>query len=860
MAKQGPEGPDQDATGDRAEPSNSGGSTDAARGQDTQIRRTSVRERLAGHGSEESGSGTDRPGSAGDDATEELQPEDSEADAPQADERGAAAKPGEQGPDERSAAEGPPGGVDDAAEGPPGGVDDAAEGPRGGDDNPAEQEKTLGDEVEQDAADAPGDPARTDEREGSDGPTVTTEPAGATPGAEEATTPVSADDPDDDPEATTVVEPVAPVVEGESAPEGAAADELDAEPDPDVTAVAEPDEDTDADAEATVVVGPAADVADQQEADPQYADAEATVVVGPAADVADQQDADAEATAVVEPAAVDRAAAAETADVDSPTTGDQDTTVTPKKRPPKKKRRLARAGMWLGAIVLVLGGLYVLGAYLLADRVPADTTVAGVDISGLSADQAVQTLEAELGELETEPVPLAFQDAGADLDPESAGMAFDAEATVDQFTGFTMHPQILLGHIFGLWEQNPVTDVDDEHLDSVINDLAGDQIGRPWECTYTLVDGDAEISEPEDGAEVEIEAAVQMVANDWLTATRPLELPVQVVEPEVGAAEIDAAMTQIVEPFLSGPVIVAVNDAEVELTTEELVDAAALETDGPDFMLVLDGQELAEVVTDKEDSIGEAPSDARIELQDGEPAIVPAVTGTGLDPEELGAAVHDASLRTGAEERVAELELTQTEAEFTTEDAEALGVVEEIGYFATPMPYDPPRTENLVVGTSRINNTLIMPGENFSLLDALSPISVANGYNSSGVVVDGFATEAAGGGLSQLSTTVFNAAFEAGLEDVTHQPHSRWFSRYPEGREATLFSPDLDMIFGNNTDYGVLIQSWVGDGQTHVRLWGTDVWDVQIVTGNRDNTTSPQTVYNQHHNCTPESRRPTSEA
>src|SRR5690625_4120499 len=131
MAKQGPEGPDQDATGDRAEPSNSGGATEAARGQDTQIRRTSVRERLAGHGAEESGSGTDRPGSAGDDATEELQPEDSEADAPQADERGAAAKPGGQGSDERS-----------AAEGPPGGVDDAAEGPRGGDENPAEREAT----------------------------------------------------------------------------------------------------------------------------------------------------------------------------------------------------------------------------------------------------------------------------------------------------------------------------------------------------------------------------------------------------------------------------------------------------------------------------------------------------------------------------------------------------------------------------------------------------------------------------------------------------------------------------------------------------------------------------------------------
>ena len=66
-----------------------------------------------------------------------------------------------------------------------------------------------------------------------------------------------------------------------------------------------------------------------------------------------------------------------------------------------------------------------------------------------------------------------------------------------------------------------------------------------------------------------------------------------------------------------------------------------------------------------------------------------------------------------------------------------------------------------------------------------------------------------GGGLSQISTTTYNAAYFAGMDIVTHKPHSRWFSRYPEGREATIWSPDLDMKFKNSTPYGVLVQAWV---------------------------------------------------
>src|SRR5699024_12383472 len=93
--------------------------------------------------------------------------------------------------------------------------------------------------------------------------------------------------------------------------------------------------------------------------------------------------------------------------------------------------------------------------------------------------------------------------------------------------------------------------------------------------------------------------------------------------------------------------------------------------------------------------------------------------------------------------------------------------------------------------------------------------------------------------------------FEAGMEDITHTPHSRYFSRYPEGREATLYLPNLDMKWRNNTPYGVFIRAWIDD-EAHVELWSTKYWDTKITTGPRTNITAPKTVYNSAADCVPE--------
>lgn len=520
----------------------------------------------------------------------------------------------------------------------------------------------------------------------------------------------------------------------------------------------------------------------------------------------------------------------------------------------KPRRRGRKIALGLGIGVVVLAGAYVGAAWYLGDKVPQSTTVAGVDISGLPSDEAVEVLQTQLADVVASPIPIGMGETSSTLDPAHAGLTFDARATVEQFTGFTLEPEVVFGHLFGLGAREPVVHVDDTALTAALESAATDLDVAPVDGVIELADGTGTVvTEPEDGLSLDVPAAAEMVSADWLTGQRPFELPSQTTTPQIDDDAIAAAMADIVEPLTSGPVTVQLNDAETSLEPELLVAAGTISAGADGLELSIDGEMLAEHITDTVDSVGETPQDAKIVFEGGKPTIIPAVTGTGLDPAQLASVVTEAALATG-EDRVAVAELADTEPEFTTEDAEALGVVEIVGEYSTPYPYDPTRTQNLINGTAHINGTLVEPGGVFSLIEALGPITRENGYVSSAVVDGGFVTDALGGGLSQVSTTTFNAAYEAGMEDIEHKPHSRWFDRYPPGREATMFAPSLDMKWGNNTPYGVLVQAWVGDdGRVHVRLWSTKYWDVQIRSSEKYGWTSPRTVYNESPTCQPES-------
>jgi vancomycin resistance protein YoaR len=518
--------------------------------------------------------------------------------------------------------------------------------------------------------------------------------------------------------------------------------------------------------------------------------------------------------------------------------------------PERPRRRWLRTTLVVTGVVVVLAGAYVGAAYALADRVPRGTTVAGVEIGGLSAGAARDELTDRLAPRAAEALPVAARDTTGTVDPAAAGLELDVPATVDRLTGADLRPQRLWRHLVGGAAEEPVTVVDDAALDAAVAELAETLVLAPVNGSIVFADGEPHAVDAEDGWALDAEAAREALATEWLTAARPLELATTVVEPEVTQAETEAVLQEVASRVGVAPVTVQVADRAVEITPEELVAASAFVPEDGDLVLRMDGARLAEAVLGRSADLLTTASDARFEFQDGAPVIVPGTPGTTLDPAAVAQAV---TVAVTTDARTAAVELVSSDPAQTTEALQALGVTTAVAEFSTPLTSEPRRTQNIAAGAAAINGTLVRPGETFSLTEALGPIDAAHGFTTAGAIVNGQHTDAWGGGLSQLSTTTYNAAYEAGMEDVEHKPHSEWFTRYPAGREATLFTGSLDMRWKNNTPYGVLVQAWTGEGRTWVRLWSTPYWTVTSESGPKTNVVQPTTVYSQSPTCAPQS-------
>jgi len=190
-----------------------------------------------------------------------------------------------------------------------------------------------------------------------------------------------------------------------------------------------------------------------------------------------------------------------------------------------------------------------------------------------------------------------------------------------------------------------------------------------------------------------------------------------------------------------------------------------------------------------------------------------------------------AAIRRGAAK--VDVALAKETPTFTTDDAVKLGIKEPVGTVTTwkDQPqvksfttyYEPglPRVVNIHHMADAVRGAIIKPGETFSLNGRVGKRTVEKGYVTAPVIVNGQHAEDVGGGVSQFSTTLFNAAFFAGLDLVSYQSHSIHFARYPYGREATLGFPAPDQKIRNSTPYGVLIWTSYTDTSVTVTLYST---------------------------------------
>jgi len=505
--------------------------------------------------------------------------------------------------------------------------------------------------------------------------------------------------------------------------------------------------------------------------------------------------------------------------------------------------------VWVMLVVLALmaGGGYAAAYAAAGDDVPRGTTVEGVDIGGRPPAQAEAALERGLSAEADATIPVRVDGRTVRVDPAAAGLSVDYEESVAAAGGTrSWHPARLWDHYTGGEDLDAVVDVDDAALDAYVADLA-DRFGTEARDGGVRFTGSGlDVRQARSGTSLDPEAAADAIVDGYLGgADEPVQLTLETVQPDIDAADVRQVIEEFANPALSGPVTVLFDDSQVRLAPAAYTPALGTEARGGRLVPTLDEERLRKVV-DRRVSSNSAPVNARFRIVDGRPRIVPSRPGVTYDPDDLARVFLKLVARPEGR-REARVESTAQRPDLTTAEARRLGIRERVSTFTTYYPHEDYRNTNIGRAGELIDGTVLEPGETFSLNDTVGERTEANGFTEGYVISDGILVTDLGGGVSQMATTTFNAAFFAGLEDVEHKTHSFYIDRYPVGREATVAWGSVDLRFRNDTDHGVLITTSVTpstpstSGVVTVSMWSTKTWNITARTGERYNYTEEQT-------------------
>jgi vancomycin resistance protein YoaR len=487
----------------------------------------------------------------------------------------------------------------------------------------------------------------------------------------------------------------------------------------------------------------------------------------------------------------------------------------------------------LAGVVLALLAAWAIDNAVSSGDVARNVTLAGRPVGGmppLDLDATVDQLAAE-----SDLRPVVIETPGGTLETTAAtvGLRLDQTATADAVLAVRDRPHPLarpfvwLGSLFTTHEVTPSYVVDPQATEAALADLAAANLTPATEPGFELVDGVVQATAGADGTGLD---QASLDAQLLAAVARPTgEGPLPPVTVQLGVAPLPPATTDAEAAELADEAN-ALTQAPLTLEvggTSATVEPAALRSwlravPGPDGGPAQLSTDLEAVQATLTETVGQVGTPA-VQLSwnvsgDGTVSYTPGTPGTTCCAPDSAQRIVDAL--TAGQSSVA-LAMAERPPEHDAAWAESMGITQQVASFTTNHACCEARVENIQRMADMVRGVVIAPGETFSLNGHIGPRTTAKGYKPAGVIYNGEFTEDVGGGVSQFTTTMFNAAFFAGLEIPEYMAHTIYISRYPYGREATLSYPNPDLKITNETPHGILVwPSYTGTSIT-VTLYST---------------------------------------
>jgi vancomycin resistance protein YoaR len=399
-----------------------------------------------------------------------------------------------------------------------------------------------------------------------------------------------------------------------------------------------------------------------------------------------------------------------------------------------------------------------------------------------------------------------------------------------------------------------------------------DQANTPAQDATLNFDGaNAQVTPAQAGSRLDLGQLTELIDSRLSqTSTQGVVAPVYQLAPKLGTAPLQAAIGQVAS-YLSAPITVAYSGRTTTISQSTLTSWIQAESDQtptflktlklndlyppvPSASLSLNQSAVATYVAGMASDIDKSAVNAVLGVQDSQPVVLQA-SRDGLTVNQTQA-VSDiiASLAKTGADRTVNLNLQTTTAAVNETNLTSLGITGLISEGETYFPGSPSgRLTNVRLGAARFNDVLIAPGQVFSTGAQLGEVDGSTGYVPELVIIGNHEELQYGGGLCQVNTTAFRAALLAGLPINEREAHSFAISYYQwpytaPGVDATIYYPQVDLKFTNDTGHYILIQTTMKGDDLKFDFYGTKVESGVIrgpyfVTGSNNTTVASHTIF-----------------
>ena len=475
----------------------------------------------------------------------------------------------------------------------------------------------------------------------------------------------------------------------------------------------------------------------------------------------------------------------------------------------------------LAAIAVLLGLAFAGSPSTIAKGVSID----GVDVGGMKTKDATALLDRRTARLANRP--LVFTAAGKrfpiralelGVQPDWAHAVQVAKRQGDGFGPLRGFKRLGV-EVFGE-DVTPPTEVLTGALEYKLGLIAHAVDSAPRDAALVRRAGRIVAVPARPGYRLDRAASARTIVHELAALDRTqgtVELPLRRLAPRVTTADLVRAARRA-RIATSAPVRLVLGPTRWRLTPHRIASLLELPSGGS-TALRIGGPVADEWLSKLGRRVGKPARDATFAVNGSHVRIVPAKPGVRLDALGTARAVLAAALR--PTRRVAILPVRTALPKRSTAEASTMGITGLVSSYTTDYGGVPNRIHNVQLVAHLIDGALIAPGATFSFNQTTGARTADKGFLEAPVIVNGELTTGLGGGVCQVSTTVFNAAFEGGLKITARTNHALYISHYPQGRDATVNYPDVDLKFVNDTPHWLLLKTFVGSYSLTVSLYGT---------------------------------------